>query len=137
MAKPKKTYDWESIEKEIEASQLSLREISRQYDCPYSSIKDRIKAKGLKRDISKKVARKVKEKLLRSLPLNNPPNNNARDEQLIEEAADRAVAVITLQRKDIKTLREHEEKLLEELGNNPTKLYIAQYQGKIIEKRSE
>ena len=56
------------------------------------------------------------------------------EREIVESASNEGAAVLTLQRKDIIALREFEEKLLEELAGEPTKLYITQYQGQIVEK---
>jgi polygalacturonase len=123
-------YDWEKIEKEYRTGQLSIREIAKQNDCPESSIRARMKKRGITRDLTKEVARKIKEKVT-CADVRTP---NANDEQKVEEASDRGFSVLMLQRKDIESLRALENKILSELENEPTKLYMAQYQGKVIQE---
>lgn len=49
-------------------------------------------------------------------------------------AADRGAEVVRLHRKDINILRALEASLLEELADNPTKLYITQHKGIIVKE---
>jgi hypothetical protein len=127
MAK-RQTYDWEAIKKEYIADQLSNCEISRKYGAPESSIRYQAKKFKWKKSLGKTVREKINDKLLRD-GLRDP---DVSDEVAIEAASDRGAGVVRLQRKDIMVLRELETKLLAELSDNPTKLYITQYQGAIV-----
>lgn len=128
--KPKDNYDWESIEKDVRAGILSLREIARKHSCPESSIRFRMKEGKWQRDLSGKIKQRAQQKLLRA----ELRKSNVKEEDVIEENAETVAAVLLLERKDIKNLRELETQLINEIKNNPTKLYITQYQGQIIEK---
>ena len=121
-------YDWEAIEKEWRANQLSNCEISRKYGAPESSIRYRAKKYNWSKLLGKKVREQVNEKLLRE-DLRGIPET---DQEILEEAATRGASIVLLHRKDIANLRDIEAKLLSELENEPTKLYITQYQGEII-----
>jgi len=127
-------YDWEAIEREYRAGQLSIREIARQHDCSDGAIRKRAKKCGWEQDLSKKVAEKVRNELVRS---SVRTNNAETDKEIIDAAAATAVELVRSHRRDISKLSALEQKLIDELGdeeNPPTKLYIAQYQGKTVEK---
>ena len=123
-------YDWPAIQKEYIADQLSNCEISRKYGAPESSIRYRAKKYNWKKTLGKKVREQVREKLLRE----DLRESNINDNEVIDHAAERGKNVVLSQRRDIKKLRDLEEKLLAELHDNPTKLYMAQYQGEVIHK---
>ncbi|MBU2060120.1 MAG: hypothetical protein KKB38_20610, partial [Gammaproteobacteria bacterium] len=53
-------------------------------------------------------------------------------EEMVSLAAQRGVALVLEHRKAISKLATLEEKLLEELSDEPKKLYITQYQGEIV-----
>jgi Lhr-like helicase len=130
MATKRKKIDWEAIEREYRAGVLSIREIARQFKCTDGAIRNKAKKYGWQRDLSEKVRKRAQQKLLRK----NVRTSNADDESIIEEASNRIVAIQRLQRKDINALRELEASLISEIKGSPTKLYITQYQGQIIEK---
>lgn len=123
-------YDWEAIEDEVRAGRLSLREIARRHGCSDTAIRKRMKARNIKRDLSKRVMEKVRTELVR----NQVRKSNVNDDEIVEKAAKEPVQVVLLERKDIKALRALENKLMAELADDPTKLYITQYKGKIIKK---
>jgi len=52
----------------------------------------------------------------------------------INEAVNTNIALVMSHRADISRLAEVETNLLKELNNNPTKLYLTQFQGVIVEK---
>lgn len=125
----RKQIDWEAIEKEIRSNQLSIREIARQFGVSEGAIRKRIKAKGIKRDLAEQVRKRVREKIVRS-EVRTP---NASEEEIVEEAAERGADVVKLHRQDIANLRNEEQKILQELGDKPTKLWVGQFQGQVIE----
>jgi len=130
MAKEKKKPDWEAIEKDVRAGVLSIREISRRYKCPESTIRKKIKDFGWERSLVDRVRERAQEKLLRR----NMRKPNATDEEIVEEKSEEVAAVLESHRGDIAKMKMVEQTLLSELEDNPTKLWIGQYQGKVIEK---
>ena len=130
MAGKRKQIDWEPIKKEFCAGQLSIKEIGRRHDCSDTAIRKKARQEGWQRNLADKVREKVREKLVRS----EVRDQNANEDEIVDEAATRGFQVVISHRKDIRALRELEAKLIDELQNNPTKLYITQYQGGIIEK---
>jgi len=126
----RKTYDWEAIEREYRAGQLSIREIARQHGCSAPAITQRAKRHGWRRDLTAEVRKRVNANLVNA----NINTSNATDEEIIKETADQGAQVIHLHRKDIAALRELEASLIREMQEEPTKLWIGQYQGEIVEK---
>lgn len=123
--------DWVAIEREYRAGVISIRAIAAKYDLSDAAIRKKAKNELWERDLATAVREKVRANLVRK----QVREHNAEDDaEAIEAAAAVGVAVIESHRGDIRRLRELEQKLLTELENNPTKLYIAQYQGNIIEK---
>ncbi len=123
MAKKKKKYDWEAIEREYRLDQLSNREISRQYGVPESSLRTRAKKRGWLKDLTERVKQKVSDELLRS------DCAESTDKELVESAGRRGADIIRSHRKDIRSLQELESQLISELYDKPTKLYMSSYQG--------
>ena len=130
MAKEKGIYDWEAIEKDVRAGIVSLREISRRHKCPESSIRKKIKVNDWERDLTDQVIKRAQAKLLRK----DVRKSNATDAEIIEEKSEEVVGVVQTHRRDIACLKTEEQKILKELGDNPKRLWIGQYQGVIIEK---
>ena len=96
-------------------------------------------AKGIKRDQADEVARRTKERLATQ----TQTQNAKRDAKCkvyeitdadIDEAVDSNVALVMSHRGDLARLVAIENKLLDELDNEPTKLYISAFQGTIVEK---
>jgi len=127
---PRNQIDWEAIEKEYRAGQLSNVQIGKQYFVTEGAIRKKAKTEQWKKDLAKKVREAVREKLVRS----EVRISNANDRDIIEQSAERGSKLILEHRQDITSLRNLETKLIDELQDNPTKLYITQYQGEIIEK---
>lgn len=144
MAKRRPKADWEAIRREWRANQLSICEIARQHGISDAAIhrrrkKDEAAGKSWgERDLSAEIRRRVRAKV--SVSDEKVRDRNARrepeatDEEIIERFADRGAQVQLLHRKDIAKLRQLEQNLIDEIDNNPTKLYITQYQGEIVEK---
>jgi AraC-like DNA-binding protein len=130
MRKKKDKQDWEAIEKDVRAGVLSLREISRRFKCPESTLRKKIKDEGWERSLVDRVRLRAQEKLLRK----NMRKPNATDEEIVEEKSEEVAEVLFSHRRDISKMKRVEQELLLELKNEPTKLWIGQYQGKIIEK---
>jgi len=129
MAK-RKSIDWESIGNEYRTGQLSNVAIGKIHGVSEGAIRKKAKEYGWEKDLSKQVREKVREKLVRS----QVRNKNANPEEIVEAASNRGVKIIKLHRKDIHNLKAEEQKILKELGESPTRLWVGQYQGKIITK---
>jgi predicted DNA-binding protein YlxM (UPF0122 family) len=130
MAK-RKQIDWEGIEQEYKADQLSLREIGRKYDVSYEAVRQKAKKKGWKKNLASRVQKRVVEKLV---DIDDLDIDNVTDDNIVEAAAERGAKIVRLHRQDIQNLKNEEQTILKQLGDNPTKLWIGQYQGKVITK---
>lgn len=124
----RKAYDWEAIEREYRAGQLSIKEVARRYGCSDTAIRKKAKKLGWERDLASAIRDKVRNKLVRE----EVRGGNVSEPELIEQAAERGAQVVLTHRKDINRLRDLEAAFLEELSGSPTKLYITQYQGEIV-----
>lgn len=127
--------DWEAIEREYRAGQLSIREIGRVYSVSDAAIRKKAAKEKWVQDLSQRVKEKVRIELVRTEV--RTPEKDQTDREIVAEAARRGVELVLSHRKDLARLRELETKLLDDLENKPTKLYIAQYQGEIVEKTLE
>ena len=58
--------DWDAIEREYRAGQLSVRQIARQYEISDKVIRNRAKALGWERDLTDQVTAKVRSDLVRA-----------------------------------------------------------------------
>lgn len=146
----RKFIDWDSIEPLYRAGQLSLNGICAQYaedhknsqtwkkTITHGAIVKKAKAKGWSRNLAGKVKERVKEKLVTSLVTGcDKGKSGGSDEEIIERAAEAGSNVVLRHRVEINALLEHENALLQELIDRPKKLYMANYQGKIISKEIE
>ena len=103
--KPKTTrkkYDWEAIEREYRAGQLSIREIGKKHGPTDSAIRQKAKKEGWSRDLTQDVQKRTKDKLLRT-ELRTP--NAQEDSAIVEEAAERGAEVVRSHRRDINDAR--------------------------------
>lgn len=129
----RKQIDWEKGEKLYRLGQLSAAEIGKQIDCSTSTVTRHMEKCGVKQDKKAEVLRRTQEAI--ATTRNDTQRNVAEvTEEDIEIAVNANVALVMSHRRDIAKLVEVENKLLDELNGEPTKLYIAQYQGKIVEK---
>lgn len=121
----RKQIDWEAVEREYRAGQLSNREIGRKFNLTEGAIRKQAKALGWEKDLVEQVRKAVRRKLVRT----EVRKNNATEEEIVEAASDRAVAVVEIQRKDINKLRDLEADCIKRLEDNE-KIAIV-YQGKV------
>ena len=91
--------DWDGIESEYRAGVASIREIARKHDISDAAIRKRAKAGGWERDLSEQVQERVRSKLVRA----EVRNAHARtDAEIIEAAAETAVQVVQIHRRDVR-----------------------------------
>lgn len=127
-------YDWETIHKEYRSGTFSDAELARRHGCSRTAIQKKAKQGGWIKDLTEAVRVTTNAKLVAhdAKVAAEVAGENAKS--AIDSASDLRLSVIQLHRQDIRCLRELETKLIAEIDNNPTKLYITQYQGQIIEK---
>ena len=102
--------DWEAIEREYRAGQLSVHEIARQQGVSHVAILKQAKKLGWSRDLSKRVRQSVTARLV-----TNEVTTPAQETVAIETAAARGVEVVRQHRADISQARETFRDLLAEL----------------------
>ncbi len=145
----RKLIDWDSVEPLYRAGSLSLSGICAQYEADHinsqvwkttvthAAIIKKAKAKGWTRNLASKVKERVKEKLVTGLVTGCNQESKLSDNDIIERAAEAGSQVVVRHRKEIKALLQHEDDLLKELTDGPTKLYLSTFQGQILEKEVE
>lgn len=125
MATPKKKIiDWEAIEREFRAGQLSVVEIGRQHGVSHTAINKRAARSKWKRDLADRVrtevsarlaAEEVSEKVSEEVSTETPEVSAAREAEAIEVAAARGVEVVRQHRRDISRYATMSRTLLAEL----------------------
>lgn len=111
-------YDWEAIEREYRAGQLSVNQIAKQYGCSEGAIRKRAKKEDWKRDLTHEVRQRAHDKAVRA----EYESSRAEDQEIVEAAADRGAQVLQTQRKDLQELRAHGQALLGELQDSDMEL---------------
>ena len=102
--------DWEAIEREYRAGQLSIREIARQCGVTDTAIRQKAKALGWERDLTNRVAAQARSALLRTEL--RTPHARGTEREVVDTAAARAVEVILRHRRDCVRLAESRDWLL-------------------------
>lgn len=100
-SKKKAPIDWESIEREYRAGQLSNAEIARGHGVTPQAITMRAKRSGWVKDLSGQVRERVRAELVNSSV--KAPHASA--PEIVEAAAARGVDVVRSHRRDISALR--------------------------------
>ena len=97
--KPKRPpIDWESVEREYRAGQLSIREIAVQYKCTHTAINKRAARYEWTRDLTEAVRLETKRKLMVAVSKTVSDGNTP---AIIEAASNRGAEVLTNQIKRI------------------------------------
>ena len=109
-------HDWDAIQREYRAGQLSIKELARQHKLSDTAIHKRAKAKGWTRDLSGAVRTRVRESLVYEVRANLIAGSKPSNADIIDEAAAIGVAVVRSHRRDIDALRQAAAGLLGELG---------------------
>ena len=100
--KPKRNpIDWESIEREYRAGQLSLREIARQQHCSAAAIIKHASRYGWTRNLTAAVKMETERRMVEV----NAGVNTVNAREVIEAAAERAVSLVINHREHLKSLR--------------------------------
>lgn len=97
--------DWEAIEREYRAGQLSVREIARKHGISDTAIRKEAKARGWARDLADKVRKAVREELVRADgSQSGSQSQRANDEEIIDAAKRVGVEVTLSHRRDLNQL---------------------------------
>lgn len=103
--------DWEKIEAEYRAGQLSVREIARQHEITEGAIRKRAKAECWERgDLAEKVSQRVKNELVRG-EVRSATRAHVDDAVAVEVAATRAVEVVRQHQRRLSTLNDLADRL--------------------------
>lgn len=86
--------DWEAIEREYRAGQLSVREIGRQYGVGAPAIVKRAQKGGWERNLSASVREAVNAKLVRETAAGNTEGNTFNARETVDAAAARGVELV-------------------------------------------
>jgi hypothetical protein len=109
MTAAKPSRDWEAIEREFRAGQLSVSEIGRIYGVSHTAILKKAKKLGWTRNL----AQRVREEVSARLVSDEVSATTARE--TIEAAAERVIQLVREHRRDIRTGREAVSALVTEL----------------------
>lgn len=143
-SKKRLVVDWASIYPNYGIGTMSNPDIVNQYKADHvnstvfkktvseGAIRKMAKLEGWKKSLAGAVQAKIKEKLVR---VEIRDSYRKTDDQVINEAADKGVDVVVKHRIEIKRLDSIEEKLIKELENNPKKVHVSNYQGKITQTK--
>lgn len=103
MSKQRSSIDWENIEREYRAGQLSIAEIARQNGCSRPTIIQKAARLGWTRDLTDAVRREIKSRLVATdaLQSNATPCNT---QEAIDTAASRGVEIVRRHRRLLATL---------------------------------
>lgn len=114
-ASAKTAADWEAIEREYRAGQLSVVEIGRQYGASHTAINKKAKKLGWTRDLTAKVRKEVSARLVSEQVSAETRADPATAKEAIEIAAARGVEVVRQHRSGLDRLRKIAEKLAKQL----------------------
>jgi hypothetical protein len=98
--------DWESVEREYRAGQLSVREIGRLHGVSHTAIAKCARKEGWTRDLAARVREEVATRLVSS---------EVAAEQAVDDAATRVIALVREHRQDIRSARQLVATLVAEL----------------------
>lgn len=114
MAKSKA--DWERIEQEYRAGQLSIREIAARNGISEGAIRKRAKRDGWKRDLTAKVSKAARDASVRAEVRNAYADSDGLDDdEVVERFAQRGAEVEQMQRGQVGRLMAVGDALLQEL----------------------
>ena len=103
MAGKRKAIDWEAIESDYRAGQLSIRKVASRHGLTEGAIRKKAKTQGWLRDLTDKVKQATKEKLVRSEGTQDDARTN--DEDIIDDASNNAVSLVLSHRSSIREYR--------------------------------
>ena len=90
----RKPIDWEAVEREYRAGQLSIREIGRQHGVTDAGIRKRANGDGWERDLSDRVRMAVRNEMVRAAVRNATPREPVTDAAIVDAAKTRGAKAI-------------------------------------------
>jgi len=127
-AEPRRVIDWEAIEREYRAGQLSVSEIARQHEISHTAIQKKAKANGWARNL----AGRVREEVATRLVSDEVAATNERE--AIDFAARRGVEVVREHRGDIQQQRSLVRTLVGQLRDESEPVALADIEEAIEEE---
>lgn len=91
---PRQPIDWEAVEQEYRAGQMSLREIGRKHGVNAGTIVKKAKKCEWIQDLSEKVRRETAARLAQATPDGNTDGNSVASREAVKLAAARGVEVV-------------------------------------------
>jgi hypothetical protein len=108
--------DWEAIERAYRAGSLSVRAIADKHGISDTAIRSKAKKNGWSRDLTEQVRQAAKNKLVRTEVRTKSSHCEPRtDDEIVEEAATEAAAVVLAHRADLAQWRTIATKLCDAL----------------------
>jgi hypothetical protein len=98
----RKRIDWERIEAEYRTNTFSTRALAAKYGCTETAIRHRAKQYGWSKDLTESVRKETNARLLRTEV--RAPRDLRKDSEIIAEAADLRVTLLTSHRRDLEQL---------------------------------
>jgi len=114
-----KDLDWEAVEREYRAGQLSVREIAGRNGISEGAIRKKAKQNGWQRDLSGQVRQRVRTESVRSEVRSTHTED---DEEVVEKFAQRGAEIENMQRGQVSQLLSVGETLLQEVQNSDLEL---------------
>ncbi|MGM0988506.1 MAG: helix-turn-helix domain-containing protein [Pseudomonadota bacterium] len=110
-------YDWEAIERDYRAGQLSIRHLAAKHGIPESTVRSRAKAEGWQRDLTDEVRAATQAKLTRTL--RSGVTHGEDDAEIIEGASNEAADLVTAHRHAVARWRRIADRLAGTLETMP------------------
>ncbi|MBO9483788.1 hypothetical protein [Salinisphaera sp. G21_0] len=104
MTGKRKSIDWEAIEADYRAGQLSIRALADKHGTKNSTVRSRAKKEGWERDLSGQVKQAAKNKLSRTVSHTSVAQIGERE--IVDQASNEAVTLVLMHRHGIAEYRQ-------------------------------
>lgn len=106
-------YDWEAIERDYRAGQLSIRHLAAKHEVPESTVRSKARTLGWQRDLTDEVRAATRAKLSRGSRTQIAHQDDA---HVVQAASDDAASIVEAHRKSIAQWRIIAERLAQHLA---------------------
>lgn len=125
MTKKRHLIDWEAVEREFRAGQLTIREIARQHSITDTAVRKHAKEAGWERDLTDQVRRAIKNETVRTQVRSELSREPVNDAEIVAAHASRGARAIEGHLARCDRLKALSDKLMTELetymsGGKPT-----------------